>query len=80
MRPFERLKERNDAKKKAEGKESHPTDPIFPKTHRDLFHKILQEENRKKDREGLPRTAYSLRLMEVPTFTRSRRTAAPASR
>jgi integrase len=61
VRPFERLKERNDAKKKAEGKEPHPTDPIFPKTHRELFNTILAEENLKKDREGLPRTAYSLR-------------------
>jgi integrase len=61
VRPFEPLKERNDAKKKAEGKEPHPTDPIFPKTHRELFNTILEEENLKKDREGLPRTAYSLR-------------------
>jgi integrase len=46
---------------KAEGKEPLPTDPIFPKTHRELFNTILEEEHLKKDREGLPRTAYSLR-------------------
>ncbi len=61
VRPFERLKERNAAKMKAEGKEPLPTDPIFPKTHRELFNTILEEEHLKKDREGLPRTAYSLR-------------------
>ena len=41
--------------------EPNPTDLIFPKTHRDLFNTILYEENLKKDREGRPRTAYSLR-------------------
>jgi integrase len=34
---------------------------IFPKTHRQLFNTILDEEGLKKDREGQPRTAYSLR-------------------
>ena len=38
-----------------------PTDLIFPKRHRQLFNTILDEENLKKDREGQPRTAYSLR-------------------
>jgi len=41
--------------------EPNPTDPIFPKTHRDLFNIILDEEGLKKDRDGRPRTAYSLR-------------------
>jgi integrase len=50
--PFERLKKRNTPK---------PTDRVFPKTHRQLFNTILDEEGLKKDREGLPRTAYSLR-------------------
>ena len=52
VRPFERLKERNNPK---------PTDPIFPKTHRDLFNTILDEEKLKFDRENQQRTAYSLR-------------------
>jgi integrase len=52
VRPFQRLVERN---------KPQPTDPIFPKTHRQLFNTILDEENLKKDREGQPRTAYSLR-------------------
>ena len=50
--PFERLKKRNKPQQ---------TDRLFPKTHRELFNAILDEEGLKKDREGLPRTAYSLR-------------------
>lgn len=52
VKPFQRLVERNKAQ---------PTDVIFPKTHRQLFNTILDEEDLKKDREGQPRTAYSLR-------------------
>jgi hypothetical protein len=53
----------NSAPKPAPKKRSepNPTDPIFPKTHRDLFNIILDEEGLKHDREGRPRTAYSLR-------------------
>jgi integrase len=50
--PFQRLVERN---------KPQPTDLVFPKTHRQLFNTILEEEGLKKDREGQPRTAYSLR-------------------
>jgi integrase len=50
--PFQRLKKRNKPK---------PTDLLFPITHHGLFNNILQEENLKFDREGNPRTAYSLR-------------------
>jgi integrase len=52
VKPFHRLVERN---------KPQPTDSIFPKTHRQLFNTILDEEGLKKDREGRPRTAYSLR-------------------
>ena len=52
VRPFQRLAERN---------KPQPTDIIFPKTHRQLFNTILDEEGLKKDREGQSRTAYSLR-------------------
>jgi integrase len=38
-----------------------PTDLIFPKWPRELFNAILEEENLKVDRDGRPRTAYSLR-------------------
>ena len=52
VRPFERLVKRNNPQ---------PTDRVFPKTHRELINTILDEEGLKKDREGQPRTAYSLR-------------------
>lgn len=38
-----------------------PTELIFPKSHRDLFKTILDEEELRTDREGQARTAYSLR-------------------
>jgi integrase len=38
-----------------------PTDLIFPKWQRELFKTILDEETLRFDREGQPRTAYSLR-------------------
>ena len=38
-----------------------PTDLLFPKWQRELFKTILDEENLRFDREGRPRTAYSLR-------------------
>lgn len=39
----------------------NPTDLIFPKGHRELFNAVLDEEGLKNDRDGRPRTAYSLR-------------------
>lgn len=50
--PFKRLVKRNDPQ---------PTDLVFPKRHTGLFNNILKEQNLKHDREGTPRTAYSLR-------------------
>ncbi len=38
-----------------------PTDLLFPKWQRELFKTILDEQNLRFDREGRPRTAYSLR-------------------
>jgi integrase len=38
-----------------------PTDLLFPKWQRELFKTILEEENLRTDRDGRPRTAYSLR-------------------
>lgn len=52
VRPFERLKERNDPE---------PSDLLFPKRHGELFNIILKEEDLKFDREGQRRTFYSLR-------------------
>ena len=70
VRPFERLKNRprplrinepgrggtNDKTRMPE-----PTDLLFPKWPRELFNAVLDEEKLKTDREGQPRTAYSLR-------------------
>jgi integrase len=52
VHPFTRLCER---------KGLGPTDLIFPVIQRGLFNTILGELNLKKDREGSPRTTYSLR-------------------
>jgi len=38
-----------------------PKDPLFPTPHREMLNAILSEEGLKQDREGLQRTAYSLR-------------------
>lgn len=50
--PFQRMKKRHSL---------GPTDLIFPKIQRELFNTILDELGMKSDREGNPRTAYSLR-------------------
>jgi integrase len=42
-------------------KKPEPTDLVFPKVHRELFKTILDEEKLRADRDGRPRTAYSLR-------------------
>jgi integrase len=73
--PFERLKKRNvahaaelalkdgsDPKPAPKRKgEPNPTDRLFPKYPRELFKTILKEESLRFDRDGRPRTAYSLR-------------------
>lgn len=41
--------------------EPEPTDAVFPKFHRELLKTILDEEKLRADRDGRPRTAYSLR-------------------
>ena len=52
VRPFERLCERN---------RPQPTNRVFPSYQKELFNKILEEEELKFDRDGNRRTAYSLR-------------------
>jgi len=44
-----------------EWRRPQPADLIFPKSQRELFRTILDEEDLRFDREGRPRTAYSLR-------------------
>ena len=52
VRPFERLKKRSNP---------GPTDLIFPPTRHTVLKKVLIKEGLHIDREGTPRTAYSLR-------------------
>jgi integrase len=70
VRPFQRLKARprpvnldgpDDDAAIVAVRAPQPTDLIFPKKQRKLFRNILTEENLTTDREGRPRTAYSLR-------------------
>lgn len=52
IRPFERVLKR---------KNGQPTDLVFGLVQRELLNAILDELGLKKDRDGKPRTAYSLR-------------------
>ena len=74
VRPFERLKarlrpaggpgrkgSRVETMANGEWQLPAPTDLIFPKWQRELFNAILKQENLRVDRDGRPRTAYSLR-------------------
>jgi integrase len=74
VRPFERLRarlrpdggpgragSRTASMAKGEWHEPGLTDLLFPKWPRDLFNAILEEEKLRTDRDGRPRTAYSLR-------------------
>ena len=74
MHPFERLKARlrpdggpgragSRIASMANGEWHTPglTDLLFPKWPRDLFNAILEEEKLRTDRDGRPRTAYTLR-------------------
>lgn len=72
--PFERLRarlrpaggpgrkgSRVEAMANGDWHKPEPSDLIFPKWQRELFNAILKEENMRVDRDGRPRTAYSLR-------------------
>lgn len=59
--PFKRLKARRAAEAKAAGRELKASDRVFRKFNRCMFNQILHEEGLKTDRDGKPRTAYSLR-------------------
>jgi integrase len=50
--PFKRMKERHSME---------PNQLLFPKIQRELFNTLLDELGMKHDREGNPRTSYSLR-------------------
>jgi integrase len=67
--PFKRLQKRkrtvitldDNGKEKEASAFPGPTDLPFPKRHHEMFDAVLNELNLKKDRDGQPRTAYSLR-------------------
>jgi integrase len=74
VRPFQRLKARlrpeggpgraggrKDSLESGEWQQPGTTELLFPKWSRDLFNAILEEEKLRVDRDGRPRTAYSLR-------------------
>jgi integrase len=67
VHPFQTLRERRVQQLKDEGKTVEQIErqlrllKVFPAHSRDLFNKILTEENLKFDRDGQRRTAYSLR-------------------
>ena len=72
VRPYERLlapplpsrsgnKNAKQDDKEDQPKYPQPTDRLFPRSQRELFNRILDDEGLKLDRDGNRRTAYSLR-------------------
>ena len=68
VKPYERLRDRvkpvrGKAKESGEivVKTPQPTDPVFPGNYLKMFNNLLDSQNLKLDRDGKPRTAYSLR-------------------
>ncbi|WFU01925.1 site-specific integrase [Rhizobium sp. CB3171] len=68
VKPYERLRDRLKPVrgKEKEGSEivvkaPQPTDLLFPGNYLKMFNNLLEAQNLKLDRDGKPRTAYSLR-------------------
>lgn len=72
VKPFERLRDRpkparnwrgspQDASATVKPTGPKPTDALFPGHHLKMFNNLLEREGLKLDRDGKPRTAYSLR-------------------
>ncbi len=58
VKPFRRLMERHTA----EGEKApKPTERLFRNTPREMLNRVLDELDLKRDRDGRPRTSYSLR-------------------
>ena len=63
-----------------------PTDHVFPGEHKKIFNNLLNRTKLKLDRDGNPRTAYSLRHTYICASWKERRsikspiTAVPALR
>jgi integrase len=61
-KPVKKPRKRYDAMKEVVPPElPQPTDHVFPCEHKKLFNGILERAELKLDRDGKPRTAYSLR-------------------
>lgn len=63
VRPYERLRSRPKPIKTDAGHPAlpGPSDPVFPSSHRKMLNTILDDNDLKFDRDGRPRTSYSLR-------------------
>src|SRR5690606_30761817 len=69
VKPYERLRDRlKPMREKGEGKDveavaklPEATDLLFPGNYLKMFNNLLEVQHLKLDRDGKPRTAYSLR-------------------
>jgi integrase len=62
VRPYERILARAKPGKKGEAEEyPQASDHVFPGSHVKMFENVLDREKLKFDRDGKPRTSYSLR-------------------
>ncbi|UIK04831.1 hypothetical protein [Neorhizobium galegae] len=70
VKPYERLRDRLKPPRKVKSAgdkdqiivhKPKPTDPVFPGSYLKMFNNLLDRQNLKLDRDGKPRTAYSLR-------------------
>lgn len=61
VRPFERLRDRKREFEGGHGETPLPIDKLFPTEFKKMFNGIMERNDIKFDRDGKPRTAYSLR-------------------
>ena len=63
VRPYQRILNRPKREKNPDGSDSlpNPNDPVFPNNQIKIFNSLLRRIGLKVDRDGNPRTAYSLR-------------------
>ncbi|WP_348599022.1 hypothetical protein [Phyllobacterium sp. SB3] len=69
VKPYERLRDRLKPVRKKDGhkegeivvKQAEATDLLFPGNYLKMFNNLLDDQKLKLDRDGKPRTAYSLR-------------------
>ncbi|WP_245507260.1 hypothetical protein [Rhizobium sp. PP-CC-3G-465] len=66
VKPYERIRDRLKPLRGKKGEEvvlqkRKPTDQLFPGSYLKMFNNLLDRQELKLDRDGKPRTAYSLR-------------------